>query len=80
MENQDKALTEQFIVALQKVASEADSAGYPEIAHLANVALLAAEEAAEREIVSRRTTTMSAVKAVTAAAQLAGGAESHPAI
>ena len=46
MDNQDKALAEQFIGALQKVVSDADTTGYPAIAHLASVALLAAEEAA----------------------------------
>ena len=80
MDDQDKALAEQFIGALQKVVSDADTAGYPEIAHLASVALLAAEEAAEREIISRRATTMPALDAITAAARLVPGAETHPAV
>ena len=84
MDNQDKALAEQFIGALQKVVSDADTAGYPEIAHLASVALLAAEEAAEREIISRRVahpaTTVSAMEAIRAATGLLPGAETHPAI
>ena len=80
MDNQDKALADQFIGALQKVVSDADIAGYPEIAHLASVALLAAEEAAEREIISRRTSTVAIMDAITAAARLVSGAETHPAI
>ena len=80
MDNQDKALADQFIGALQKVVSDADIAGYPEIAHLASVALLVAEEAAEREIISRRTSTVAAMDAITAAARLVSGAETHPAI
>lgn len=80
MDNQDKALAEEFIVTLQKIVSEAGSAGYPEIAHLASVALLAAEEAAEREIIMRRPAAVSAIKALTASARLGGNIETHPAI
>ena len=80
MDNQDEALAEKFISALQKVVSDADIAGYPEISHLASVALLAAEEAAEREIISRRTTTVTAMDAIRAAARLVPSAETHPAI
>tara|TARA_B100000029_G_C17506137_1_gene934507 strand:+ start:1119 stop:1361 length:243 start_codon:yes stop_codon:yes gene_type:complete len=80
MEDKDKALAEEIIVALQKVVSDADTAGYPEISHLASVALLAAEEAAEREIISRRTSPAQALDAITAAARLTRAAETYPAI
>jgi hypothetical protein len=43
-----------LIVALRQIASDARRAGYVEVAHLASVALLAAEEAAERDLVLRR--------------------------